>query len=234
MTNGWSGAIDVPGNLHSTLRRRLGILQRELGAGTGFSPLGLLLVIDETHGGDSTAQELVKRFHLIDKESGNIIDFYYLGWTEVNGSLVFDLNLFEAWRDELKRAGVRRFGGNADLLLVDVEVTPQEYYLHFEGAVSIDLSKRVKVGDFPTLGEFFQALISAAEEVRNSRRRTRTRPVFRISDELGVLFGKESIIDFVLNKFGSFIGAKRLSTIAVRNLGPKVALGEFGALSKSD
>src|SRR4051794_7914201 len=86
-------------------------------------PCGLLLVIDKDNGGDITAEELVKRFHLLDQESRDIIDFYFLGWKWVGSwrreGIRFDLAAFESCRKTLRDAGVDHFGGNADLILVD-------------------------------------------------------------------------------------------------------------------
>jgi hypothetical protein len=42
--------------------------------------VGLFLLIDEENGGDATARELCKRFHLLNSESQNVIDFYFLLW----------------------------------------------------------------------------------------------------------------------------------------------------------
>jgi hypothetical protein len=43
---------------------------------------GLFLVLDHKNGGDSTSEELIRRFRMLDLISENIIDFYYLGWIE--------------------------------------------------------------------------------------------------------------------------------------------------------
>jgi hypothetical protein len=233
MPNGWAGTAETPEHLNKLLSDRLRILQHELGETVGVVPLGLILVVDEAHGGDSTAKEIVNRFHLLDRESGNIIDFYYLGWrTRKRGDLLFDLDLFSSWRKELKRVGVKHFGGNADLILVDLQISPEGCTLRFDNAIYIDLAKRVKTGDFPTLGEFLQAVVSTAEEARSLTTGNEASPVFRISDQLGVLFAKESLLDFILDKFGKFLGARRLSAMTVRNLGPRVALADFRELSK--
>src|SRR5437867_5398800 len=85
-------------------------------------PVGLLLMIDEANGGDATAQELIRRFHLLHQESSDIVDFYFMGWSWVDygdrsKGIRFDLDTFAECRRALKRAGVKKFGGNADLIL---------------------------------------------------------------------------------------------------------------------
>src|SRR4030042_2773925 len=77
-------------------------------------PVGIFLVIDRKHGGDATASEIIQRFHLLDMESKNYIDFYYVGWKfkAAKKGLEFNLKLFEDCRDALKKMGVREFGGN--------------------------------------------------------------------------------------------------------------------------
>src|SRR5437764_11623938 len=38
-------------------------------------PIGLVMVVDEANGGNATAQELVRSFDLLHRESGKVIDF---------------------------------------------------------------------------------------------------------------------------------------------------------------
>jgi hypothetical protein len=86
-------------------------------------PLALLLVIPQEHGGDAAAQEVIRRFEFLHHESGEFLDFYFLGWrwnstSEVAKGITFDLLAFEECRQSLKQAGIRTFGGNADLILI--------------------------------------------------------------------------------------------------------------------
>lgn len=80
MPNGGVGVVGPWDHFLMTLDWRM----RDLASLEGLSefclPVGLCLVLDEKNGGDATAQELVKRLALLDEESGNIVDFYYLGW----------------------------------------------------------------------------------------------------------------------------------------------------------
>src|SRR5580692_55389 len=62
------------------LLHRLKLLAQESGRSQFVMPVGLVLVIDKQNGGDVTAQELVDRFGVVDMESRNLIDFYFLGW----------------------------------------------------------------------------------------------------------------------------------------------------------
>lgn len=190
---------------------------------------GLFLVVDHKNGGDSTAEELIRRFHLLDVTSENIIDFYYLGWIEYSGGLYdpkqeleFCLPDFQACRRTLKKDyGVSDFGGYADLILVDAEMDTSgnypRYFLHFEEAIRIDLAKSIKSGDIPSLGEFLESLIKAAEEFKSEQ--LSCGGAYYISDKLGLMYAKQSMLTSIFDKWGKFIGANTLKHLAVRNLG---------------
>ena len=215
------------------LQQRALVLLHESRSGHCVFPVGLLLVIDQKHGGDKTAQELVKRFFLLDKESAARIDFYYLGWGVDKGwidrldpeDLKFDLEGFVACREILKKAGVKEFGGNADLILVDAIADANEVHLRFDEAVGINLSKATYSGQFGTLGQFLEDLLQAAEELNLEG--TNVSPSWKISDKLGIAYAKESLLQWVLDKWGAFIGAKQLRGLAVRNIGPRIKLSEL-------
>jgi len=213
-------------------------------------PLGLLLVIDEANGGDITARELAKRFHLLHEESGNIIDFYFLGWEwTVPGNrskgIRFNLDSFKSCRIALRRLGIKSFGGNADLILVDAHhwfqpsvpgaskaapkgVGPSGITLDFREAIHVNLSSQKEEKEIPPVGEFLQSIIRAAEEVRASvAGDDEAGVVFSISDTLGLATAKKSVLDFIYEKWGSIIGARRLAALTVRNLGPMVKLEDL-------
>lgn len=70
-----------------------------------------------------------------------------------------------------------------------------------------------------------KALIEAAEIVKREARAPASHGVvYAISDELGVAIAKKSILDFFFDKFGKVIGAKRLATLATRNLAPEMSI----------
>lgn len=199
-------------------------------------PFALLLIVPEEHGGDSTAVELIRRLRLLDDESHNIIDFYCLGWRAGMGPgpinlavdkrdffPVFDYSTFKNVRKQLKEHGVKVFGGNADLILVDASLNGGAVTLHFDRAIHIDLAKKISLGEIPTLGSFLQEVIAVAEKVRESETDPRS-PVYCISDQLGLAYARESIFDFILSTWGSLIGAKRLKDLAVRKIGPALTL----------
>ena len=209
------------------VQNRLEQLAAELGQRNFLMPLGLFLVIDKDSGGDATSAELIRRFDLLDFESRNIVDFYFLGWHESpsQNGMRFDLETFELFRNALRRIGIRKFGGNADLILVDARYSNGDVTLNFTEAVHVDLSASKAEKDFPTLGAFLQSIIDTAEEVRAAATNGETGGfVFSISDRLGLATAKNSILDFILEKWGKIIGGKKLRTLAVRNLGPEVFL----------
>jgi hypothetical protein len=212
-------------------------------------PIALVMVLDEKNGGDVTAQELVRRFDLIHRESGKVIDFYFLGWDWIAAGdrtkgIRFDMDDFQECRSALKRAGVRTFGGNADLILVDAHhwytpgiapidvdapanMGPTGVTLDFSEAIHLNLATRRENKDLPPLGELLQHIIDAAASVRDSVDPDDPRMTFKISDALGIATAKESFLGFILEKFGAIIGAKKLEALAVRNIGPVVGLHEL-------
>jgi hypothetical protein len=212
------------------LLARMTELSQESGQDEFLMPVGLFLVVDKENGGDATAEELVSRFELLDFESRNVVDFYFLGWTQdPSGNLKFSLADFRRFRNFLMEKGIKQFGGNADLILVDAHYKESSVNLNFQQAIRIDLSTSVKEGDFFTLGAFLQSIIQAAEEVEVDRQGARDRGlVFSISDRLGLAIAKSSLLDFILEKWGKIIGARKLKQLTVQNLGPSISLQAFG------
>jgi hypothetical protein len=141
--------------------------------------------------------------HLLHQESGNAIDFYLMGWDWVlradrSRGIQFDLGAFNDCRRVLQRAGVRKFGGNADLILVDAHYNGDRsgdigrVSLDFTEAVRINLASRRADAAIPPVGELLQMIIEAADEVRGSSDELQLRHVFAISDKLGLATAKES------------------------------------------
>ncbi len=220
-------------------------------------PVGLFLVVDAENGGDVTAQELIKRFNLLHVESQNAIDFYFLGWDwkwpgDRSHGISFDPQSLQSCRRILKKAGVKTSGGNAELILVDAvfEGTlgsysgdgtggiwyPSGVSLNFKEAIYVNLSRSREEKDIPPLGDFLQSIISAAEDVREAGRNPSNGVVFSISDKLGLATAQQSFLDFIFDKWGKIIGAKKLAAVAVRNIGPVVDLEKLGldAMSPSN
>jgi hypothetical protein len=187
-------------------------------------PVALLMVIDKANGGDVTSDELVRRFGLLHAESKNAIDFYFLGWewqerSDRSKGIKFNLEVFEKCRTAFKKAGIKTFGGTADLILVDVRYrhfthkdsagNPQshghnEEEFNFPEAIHINLSSSVKQKKIPPVGEFLQSIIAVAEEILEEG--TTENAVFSISDKLGIATAKRSFLDFILRKWGKIAG----------------------------
>jgi hypothetical protein len=130
---------DIEG-FKTKLENRIYAIREESGMKRFSFPIGLFFVIDEANGGDATAVELERRFHLLDTESKNFIDFYYLGWNNLGE---FELSAFEDFRNFLKKQGITEFGGNVNLILIDLEVDYDQANLRFDRAIRIDLSELV-------------------------------------------------------------------------------------------
>ncbi|HUU17622.1 MAG TPA: hypothetical protein VMW72_10770 [Sedimentisphaerales bacterium] len=229
--------VGTVGDFVQTLRRDLWMIQNKCGDDDLVLPIGIFLVVDEDNGGDATAQELVKRLFLLDRQSRHSIDFFYLGWSALpetdRGSeqrITFDVDRFTQCLSALRDHGVTNFGGNADLLLVDAKCSGQEISLEFDRAIRIDLSRRVAEKEMATLGEFLQNIIAAAHKLNTEEPKRHVEEVgavYVISDDLGILYSKESILDWILDKWGKIIGARRLRDLTVRNIGPKVDLSSL-------
>lgn len=187
-------------------------------------PVALLFIVDKANGGDGIAQEVALRFGLLDSESRNVIDFHFVGWTMgEDGVPKFDLKAFGKCRDALRNKGVRGFGGNADLYIVDAWLrngTLAE--LDFEDAIYVDLSTANARKVFPTVGGFLQALIEAAEAVRAAAPQGGI--TFRISDKLLLAAGTQSLIDFVLDTWAKAVGGSRIKDLVTRGVGPRLDL----------
>jgi hypothetical protein len=211
-------------------------------------PVGLLLVVDEENGGDTTAQELVKRFNLLHVESQNAIDFYFLGWEwklygDRSKGIRFNPESLHSCRKALKSVGIRTSGSNAELILVDAvfEETlgsydedgtrsiryPSSIELNFKEAMYVNLSKSKDDKNIPSVGDFLQSIITAAEDVREASENSKG-CVFSISDKLGLATAQESFLDYIFDKWGKIIGAKKLSAVTVRDIGPVVELNSLG------
>jgi hypothetical protein len=212
-------------------------------------PVGLFLVVDDANGGDITAQELVKRFNILHINSENAIDFYFLGWEwneqgNRDKGIHFDPQSLQECRKALKLAGVKTSGSNAELILVDAvfEATlhgfykdgsggiwsPSEITLNFKSAIYVNLSKSREEENLPPLGDFLQSIIAAAQELVEVGKDPNYGVVFSISDKLGLATAKQSFLDFIYETWGKIIGAKKLSVLAVRDVGPAVNLDALG------
>jgi hypothetical protein len=200
-------------------------LAKETGDTEFAVPLALVLAIDAATGGDVNAQEIIRRFALIDVESRNIIDFFFLGWSkDAVGAVTFSLPAFAQVREALREVGVTRFGGNASLYVLDAWWHNGRVTLDFENAIYIDLTVTQKKGNVLSIGEFLQGLIDAAEAVRTEA--AGGSAVLRISDRLGLASAKASFLDYLLNKWGEMIGANKLADVVTRRIGPKVDLAQ--------
>jgi hypothetical protein len=215
-----------------TLVNRIRALSVELGLEQFVLPIALVLVIDAEHGGDSTAQELVKRFRLLDEESSNVVDFYFLGWHSTDEPAqsqqpMFDLAGFEQFRASLRMNGISKFGGNADIILLDAWYKDRKVTLDFSKVMYLDLSEATNSKTIDTLGSFLQELIEIGAKYRAEMEDTPSSATFWISDKLGLAVGTRSVLDFVLEKWGKVIGAKKLALLVTRNMGPAVDVAKL-------
>jgi hypothetical protein len=226
-------SIPIPraGEFFDILNARLFELYELAGEEELIMPIGLFMLLDKENGGDATAEEIQRRFKILNFESGNVIDFYFLGWhpteshlLEESGNIQFSLRAFKEFRTLLRNLGIKKFGGNADLILVDAHIGKNsEPKLNFSKAIYIDLARQMAENNFPTLGGLLQSIIDAADDVRKSQKSAEKRGVvYSISDKLGIAFAKQSILQFFLNKYGKIIGAKRLAAVSIQNLAPDV------------
>jgi hypothetical protein len=206
----------------------MGDLERIVGAQDFTFPIGIFLVLDEANGGDSAAWEIVRRKFFLRSESKDFIDFYYFGWKEtLRDGWFFSLSAFQDCRAALTKAGIKKFGGNADLILLDVEKRGDDFLLRFDQALSLDLSKMLQEGHIVTVGNFLQALVETTREVLERDPTGCRGLVAPVSDSMGIAVAKESLLDFVLKKWGEAIGGAKLLKFCTRSLGPQMTLDEL-------
>jgi len=217
-------AVSAIGEFKKRILDNMLRLQSETAMNELCVPVGMFLVLDRASGGNTIGDEVIRRFSLLDLESRNIIDFFFLGWgRSKSSSLTFDLKAFQSCRDALHKAGVSGFGGYADLLLFDAWLRHERVSLDFENALHIDLAESVANKRIVSAGSFLEGLLQAAEEIRTDGS-LNSRVVIRISDKLGLATAKRSILHFVLEKWGKIIGANSLVELATRRVGPVVDL----------
>jgi hypothetical protein len=203
-------------------------LERETNMAELAFPVGVFLVLDRDNGGDGTSDELVRRFNFIDVESRDVIDYFFLGWrhSEVTPTqLVFDLSAFQSCREALQKVGIGGFGGYADLLLFDAWLRRGRAVLDFEHALHVDIAEAVAAKRIINVGKFLEDLTLAASRVRDEASLD-TSVVYRMSDQLGLATARQSVLDFVLDKWGKIIGAASLLPLATRRIGPAVDLAQ--------
>jgi hypothetical protein len=202
----------------SALRERRGQLE-----GPTVMPIALCLAIPERFGGNKDAVEMISRFGLINVLSGTAIDFYYFGWSvmSADGSeMNFDLLAFKNCWEWIFNAGVKRFGGNADLIIVDAALSSKETVsLNFSEAIRIDLALAIRRSRIDTLGDFLDSLMKAAINLSRSEH-LEQRPVFRISDMLALT----SLWEIVFKKALDHLGVAAVETVVTRDVGPIIEL----------
>ena len=197
---------------------------------TCVMPVGIFLVLDKDNGGDTKAEELINRFFIMDKESSEFIDFYYLGWRMRHDNPVFNINLFSKCRDVLRECGVNEFSGNADIILVDAELSfnAESPILNLDRAMRIDISLDLQSEVYPTVGHFLYAVVRAAKEYNENHKGSEIySPIECISNSLGIGQARKSLISFMLDQFGKFINAKQLQAFDVKQIGPKLSISDI-------
>jgi hypothetical protein len=206
---------------------------RTLATESGFTEfalaIALVLVLDTKNGGDPTAQELIRRFQLLDKESSNAIDFYFLGWSSAGEpeNLTFDLTAFEEFRDSLKKNGIHNFGGNADLIILDALLKNGRLLLDFSNVLHIDLSEAIKSGTVDTLGRFLQGIVDLGNRFVDEMSDDGKSPTVWISDQLGLAIAKRSMLTFILERFGKVVGGAMLLQSVTRRAGPPIDIANM-------
>jgi hypothetical protein len=204
-------------------------LKDETGLSELAVPVGIFLVLDRDNGGNDVGDELIRRFNLLDAESRDVIDFFFLGWARPQGDsapLTFNLAAFQSSRDALHAAGIGDFGGYADLFLFDAWLRGDRIVLDFEKALHIDLAEAIAAKRFANIGGFLEGLVRAAHALRQDAVLP-SGAVIRISDKLGLATAKQSVLDFFLDKWGKVIGATSLLPLATRRVGPSVDLADI-------
>jgi hypothetical protein len=228
----WKRSITASsfGEFKHRLQDRMVRLGNETGMTPLVMPIGLFLVLDEANGGDRSADEAIRRFQLIDFESRDFLDFYFLGWktpTDPNDKkIIFDLASFSECRRALEKAGVRKFGGYADLILVDARYDNQSVVLNFDEAIRIDLASAVSGKQVESVGALLESIIQAASRLKDDKELAE-RYTFRLSDRLALAVARESMLESLLTKFGSFFGASKMQSVCTRDLGPPVSLADL-------
>jgi hypothetical protein len=220
-----------PESFLADIARKLHVIARKSGASDSwFTAVGLFLVIAEHHGGDASAVDAVQRLHQLRSESISAIDFHCPGWISDHGdqgALKFDLEEFTRWRQLFMEFGLKEFGGVADLILVDAEHADNRFWLNFDQAVRINLTRATGSDGFPTLEAFYKHLMHLAQRLAEVVNRADKTASICFSSQLALAYAGKSFVGFILKQLAGQIGADALAKMSAMGIGRRADLLEL-------
>lgn len=124
-----------------------------------------------------TQEELYSQIDYFNIRSGDIMDYYCVGYipsnikvkVEVNGvSWTFKERYFNQFRKDLEKITNWNYSGSAEIILFDAKFFNNEVEFCFKDAICIDLKKAIKNESMDSFGSLFEKIVKFSEKSESS------------------------------------------------------------------
>lgn len=163
---------------------------------------------------DKYASEFIDMVRYVHKRSSDAIDFFLVGWkVSDQQECTFDDDTFIQSKQHLERKLTGEvYEGDMRFLILDAQLDGDKLFLDFTKTIAIDVPALLETKKFRSVSGLVERIIKAAEQSLQEVSKASS-----ISDTLGLETGKQAILDGVLNKLGSIIGADALQYFSTRS-----------------
>lgn len=159
-------------------------------------PVALFFVRGDRGGkGKTMAEECIASFNYWDLDSGNNIDILFPGWKKSSPNIEFDTYSFYQFKKEIESISKWRFGGEAEILLINFDYSPfaREGKFKFNESISLPIEEMIRKGISSSVDALLHEVISASKEIKNGS-------VWEISDTLGYQKARRSLWEYLKKK----------------------------------
>ena len=162
---------------------------------------------------DKYASEFIDMARYVHKRSSNAIDFFLVGWkVSDQQECTFDDDTFIKSNGYLRTKLLGEvYEGDMRFLILDARLDGDKLSLDFTKTIAIDVPALLETKKFRSVSGLVERIIKEAEQSMQELSKARS-----ISDRLGLETSKQAILDSVLNKLGSIIGADALQYLTTR------------------
>lgn len=163
---------------------------------------------------DKYASEFIDMARYVHKRSSDAIDFFLVGWkVSDQQECTFDDDTFIQSKQYLERKLEGEvYEGDMRFLILDARLVEDKLSLDFTKTIAIEVPALLETKKFRSVSGLVERIIKAAEQSMQEVSKASS-----ISDILGLETGKQAILDGVLNKLGSVIGADALQYLSTRS-----------------
>jgi len=177
-------------------------------------------------------EEIVPNLTYFHHRSGDKIDFFCAGYgrywypqqedqeavTEDDKPWLFSLSLFGRFRDEVEQLSTWKYSGEADLLLMNAHIDPQQASarLDFNSAVVCDLEQMKRDDAITSVPRFFEDIFRYAGKAPADD------PAWGFSDKMGLHVAGSALKRVVLSLLPRKLDEdyRRAEHFAIRDIGP--------------